>query len=235
MNGSLASLAYDRIRAGLVNGKYADCTRISEPGLARELGIGRTPVREAVRRLISEGLLEQQPKSGTFLVQPTREDLDEVLQLRVLLEPFVAGEAAASSSRKFVVRLKKRLDEMCHLLKCCQSETGEKQLNELLQQHLAADHGFHELLLDAAGNGRIQRIISDGRILTQTLALSRDSRRGVLWTMENTYGEHEAIYRAIHAQDRRTAVKAMTTHLKQVRTRMLEYFDWFAANGDGSQ
>lgn len=229
MTSSLSHSAYERIRAGLVRGEYTDRTRISEPGLARELGIGRTPVREAVQRLISEGLLEQQPKSGTFIVQPTRKDLDEILQLRVLLEPYVAGEAAASKDRRFVRTLKKLVDEMREYLRLSQAAKDDDELDELLRKNVASDLAFHETLLAAAGNTRIRRIISDGRILTQALAFPRDSVHGVLFTMQTSFSEHEAIYNAVREGNKKASEKAMTTHLKRVHKGLLEYFDCFKA------
>src|SRR5262249_6353502 len=76
--------AYDHIRSKLAQGLLGGAGDRPEPILARELGISRTPIREAIRQLASEGLLEQRAKQGTFIRRPDRRDLDEIYQVRIL-------------------------------------------------------------------------------------------------------------------------------------------------------
>ena len=90
---SLSQIAYQKIRQRLFASDFHAEDRISETVLASQLGISRTPVREAIRRLQNEGLLHQIPRKGTFVVQPDRDELIETYDVRRALECMAARKA----------------------------------------------------------------------------------------------------------------------------------------------
>ncbi len=91
---NLSGLAYKHISDELANGKLTPGQKISEPVLAKKLGISRTPVREAIQRLQNEGLLQQVPSSGTYVAQTNRAPLIETYEIRLALETMAVRKVA---------------------------------------------------------------------------------------------------------------------------------------------
>jgi DNA-binding GntR family transcriptional regulator len=91
MQASLQSRVAAQIREGIVTGDYAAGTGLSEVTLSSELGVSRTPVREALKQLATEGLVEIVPRVGTFVATPTRRDINELYGLKEIFEGCAAG------------------------------------------------------------------------------------------------------------------------------------------------
>lgn len=93
---STAQLAYQRIKDLIINLGYAPGEKLSEVRLADELGVGRSPVRSALARLVSEGWLDVLPQNGTFVRQLRSHEVRELAELRELLEVHVTRKAASA-------------------------------------------------------------------------------------------------------------------------------------------
>src|SRR5262245_5901602 len=132
MMSTFSQLAYDHIRSKLVQGAL-ETGDLSEPILARELGISRTPIREAIRQLESEGLLEQRAKQGTYIRRPDRHELEEIYQVRILLEPYAAGEAAQRCTAADLRDLQGLLRSMSDALAQSRLLSSEADRERLLQ------------------------------------------------------------------------------------------------------
>src|SRR5258708_6678592 len=104
--------AYKHIHGKLLAGEMPAGHVVSEHSLAREIGISRTPVREAIRRLEQEGILEQVPRYGTIVRRPERRDLEELYQLREALEPYAVAQAAGRLGPQDLITLGKLCDEI---------------------------------------------------------------------------------------------------------------------------
>ncbi|MCO1581135.1 GntR family transcriptional regulator [Crossiella sp. SN42] len=107
-----AEKAYQTLRAGILDGTYEPTERLGEVDLAEGLGLSRTPVREALRRLEVEGLVELEPHRGARVAQWTRADVEELYDLRMLLESFLARRAASRISQTALARLAQLRDAM---------------------------------------------------------------------------------------------------------------------------
>jgi len=226
---SFSKNAYEHIRAKLAQGLVGG-SELSEPTLARELGISRTPVREAIRRLESEGLLEQRPKQGTFVRQADRRELDEIYELRVLIEPFAAGQAALKMTDAERAEVRSLVEQMAEIVTRARGRKDEAARAADLTRHAALDTALHEALVIAAGNRRIQKIILDARVLTQAMSFPQDSPMGALASMERAMVEHEKIVEAACGADARAARRTMHQHLVRARKSALAYFDWLERN-----
>jgi DNA-binding GntR family transcriptional regulator len=222
--------AYDHIRAKLAQG-LAGGSELSEPTLARELGISRTPIREAIRQLESEGLLEQRPKQGTFVRQADRRELDEIYEVRLLIEPFAASRAARDMTDEKRSEVETCVRQMSAILERARERHDESAHAAELANYAVLDTTLHEILVVAAGNRRMQKIILDARVLTQAMAFPQDSPLGALASMERAHEEHERIAGAIARRDARGARQAMQQHLKRARKSALAYFDWLDKAG----
>jgi DNA-binding GntR family transcriptional regulator len=216
--------AYDHIRAKLAQG-LAGGSELSEPTLARELGISRTPIREAIRQLESEGLLEQRPKQGTFVRTADRRELDEIYELRLLIEPFTAARAARDMNDEKRALVEGVIKQMTTIVNTARDRHDESAHVAELAKYAVLDTQLHEILVAAAGNRRMQKIILDARVLTQAMAFPQDSPLGALASMERAHEEHERIAGAIARRDARATKAAMQQHLKRARKSALAYFD----------
>ena len=98
--------AYAAIRAGIADGRFAPNTRITEQEVAAAAGVSRTPAREALRRLHAEGLVSFTPNQGAVVTSWSIDDIDEIFELRAVLESHGAYRAASRATPKQVTRLK---------------------------------------------------------------------------------------------------------------------------------
>lgn len=219
---SLSQRAYDHIRGKLLRGGLLE---LSETKLVGELGISRTPIREAIRRLESEGLVDQVPRRGTYVRRPNRHDLEELYQIRLLLEPFAAGAAAERINDQTVEQLAAANEQMRDRFQHFDPQLQE-HWPQLIAEYAAADLQFHETLISATGNLRLLKIISDAQVLRQALGHPSDAPDEILTNLPEANAEHEAIFNAVAGGDAPGASAAMEQHIIRGRTRALKYFDW---------
>jgi DNA-binding GntR family transcriptional regulator len=145
-NASVA--ATELIREAIIDGRLEPGRRLKEEELARELGISRTPVREALLMLQAEGLVVATPNRGAIVRVHTPEDLDDLYQLRALLEGYAARRAAMRISDEGVDELR---------LSCQRFEalSPEDDLRGLVRENLF----FHNAILDIAGSARLAAMV----------------------------------------------------------------------------
>ena len=163
----LRQRAYDHIRQRLLSGSSNGNELLSEVALAKEIGISRTPVREAVTQLVTEGLLERIPSVGVSVKQITRHELEELTDLRSNLDEYVAGRAASRISDRQVEQLR---EIVFHLREVSRRlvDMGPGTWDEAVFHELAmTDAAFHLVLVEAAECPRVAKIIEDLKLLTQ--------------------------------------------------------------------
>jgi len=102
---------YQRIRKAIMNGEYRPGEHLHEEQLATQLGTSRTPVREALRKLEVEKLVIHHPHRGTVVSELSLDEIEELYEIRTLIEAFIAKRAAQNATPEDVVRLKKLLDD----------------------------------------------------------------------------------------------------------------------------
>jgi DNA-binding GntR family transcriptional regulator len=173
--------------------------RLDEAVLAEQLGISRTPLREALKVLSAEGLVDLQPHKGCFVSELTLRDLEEIFPIMATLEGRVAHEVAAKRTPAQL----KALDA----------------LHEKLERHAAADdvdryyetnYVFHDQLQECAGNRWLQIVIGD---LRKLLKLSRHHSLRLEGRLGASLAEHRALMQALHRQDADAAERVMRDHL----------------------
>jgi DNA-binding GntR family transcriptional regulator len=140
--------AYYAIRNGIIEGRFKSGHRVSEGQLCEMLSVSRTPVREAVRRLVSEGMLTSTPHVGLSVFSPSIQDISEIYVIRASLEGLAARLAAEDRSAGFVDRL---------------SEVTERASRALEASDNAAmtalNTEFHGLIIQAAQNMRLANVL----------------------------------------------------------------------------
>ena len=218
-------LAYEHILGRIVAGEFRSGGALREIPLAKEIGVSRTPVREALGQLVAEGLLREFPGRGAMFVEPTRRDIIELYELREALEVYAVGKAAQQGiGRKENEALDRLVDEIgeCRsLLK----KSGKPLLDgDLLQRFRVADYRFHVLLLQSAGNERLAKAAGDTRLLIRIFALRRTHHSIELLAQIETF--HRGILDAVRCGEPDRARRTLSEHIcLSMEERLAEYED----------
>ena len=220
---SLQQHAYEFIQRRIADGSLAAGTLISEQTLARELGISRTPVREAIGRLQTEGLLESLPKRGTLVRRLDRNDLIELYEMREAMESFAASRAAGRIESAEVEQLHSICDDMSRMVDELRDSDNTVLDSEQMRRHLALDMALHMTIIRAAGNSRIFKVVSDSRLLTRVLWAPRQEHD--LTVLTEAHDHHTRIVSHIEAHEAEAAGKLMAEHIRVSLQRALDHAD----------
>lgn len=147
-----AEKAYQTLRAGILDGTYEPTERLGEVELAEGLGLSRTPVREALRRLEVEGLVELEPHRGARVAEWTSADVEELYDLRMLLESFLAARAA----RRITPAERARLAQLRDIMNAA-GASGPGQDLALVTE---ANSEFHGIIATAGASPRVQGVLA---------------------------------------------------------------------------
>lgn len=193
---------YRAIRQGILSRRYGEDGFLREEALARGLQSSRTPVREALRRLVSEGWLEQLPHRGARVVQWTPEDVDEVFELRSILEAHAARRAAARIEAGQLERLRTLAAGMERL---CEA-AGEAERERIA----ALNDTYHSVVLAAAGSPRLQKLIE---AMVQAPISSRSFFHYESDELTRSMQHHREIITALENRDANWAAAVMRAHI----------------------
>lgn len=202
---TLGQSVYDRLKADIVGWTWKPGQRLPEVTVAGRLGVSRTPVRDALRRLEREGLVVYAPQQGYTTRAVNLRDLNELYELRALLEEHSAGLATQASSKDASSR--KRLDELCATWERLAEDKPGPDDPGLLD----ADEEFHEEIAAVGGNLNLLEMLQsmNGRIRIIRMFDLRSPER-----IAATYEEHARIIRRITDGNAREAKRAMRQHIE---------------------
>lgn len=212
--------AYTRLLDNILRGEISANSQLSERGLSDHLGLGRTPVREAIKELVREGVLESHPTRGTFLPQLSLTDIQEIYQVRYAIEglaAFLAAERGPSEALKGY------------------KAAFEKVLNNPNFSDASAvyDEGaeFHIEMFKTAGNANLLKIYEPIRLRFR-IALGMPRHHDPVRVFESVR-EHLQILEAIVNSEGELAQKLICEHLHkglQVRTRLFQATTGYTPN-----
>jgi DNA-binding GntR family transcriptional regulator len=200
---SLRQQAADVIRASILAGELQAGEIHSATALAQRLGVSPTPVREAMLDLASGGLVEAVRNRGFRVLTPDDRDLDEISELRVLLEP--------PAMRGVVERA---TDEQLAELDSVVATIEQRAEGADVAGFLVADRAFHLGLLELLGNRRLVRLVAQLRDQTRLVGIAELAREGNLMASAR---EHRDILAALRARDADAAEALMRKHLVHTR------------------
>ena len=198
--GSAAQRAYDFAKWAILNAVYQGGDVITEGGLANEIGISRTPVREALLRLEVEGLVRLYPKKGAVVSSFSVAEVEDVLEARVLVENFTAARSFANRAT------------LQPQLEAAHGEMRQRMRERDTAGFTDADRRFHELIVDAADNHVLSSIYRTLRE-RQTLFTSA-MMRGRADRMAAAVSEHDKIIATLHGDDEAVFCQAVNDHLQ---------------------
>jgi Transcriptional regulators len=197
---SLRGKVFNRLREDILSGVYRESEELKENTIATELGVSRTPVREALRQLELEGLVTMIPNKGAYVTGITSKDMHDIYMIRSYLEGLCARWACEHITQPQI----EALEEVLYLSDFHAKKNHNEQMVEL-------DNKFHELIYDASGSKILRHVLSDfhhyvERIRKITLAMpSRASQASQ---------EHAAILDAIKKRDGDLAEQLAYEHIK---------------------
>ena len=208
---SLADQAYNLIRKDILTGTLAPKEELREEKLAMELGISRTPLREAIRRLATEGLVVLTTGKPASVSSFTKEDALHQMEVRKLLETYNIEQVARFVTPKFINTLKDNL-------KLQKRAADKNDFHEFIE----LDREFHLILANQNPNTKLREMIH---------TINTGVNRAFL-ILANTYpisameasGEHEDIVNALENKDEIAATKAMLEHMDNIERRFLHYY-----------
>lgn len=219
---NLRQQAYDRIRELLRSGDLAPGERVSSLGLSRRLGISRTPVREALSRLCSDGVVREVPGFGVLVHVPDEKELIELYGMREVLECYAAREAARSVSGDEMVRLEELLLQWRSIARHLR-DSGQPTLDQRLQDRwIKIDEKFHEIVLRAARSQLLFKTVDDMRLTARTLELRVGRVNLSLGQAAKTLLHHTRLLRALQRRNAAAAEYWMRVQITQGREHQLE-------------
>jgi DNA-binding GntR family transcriptional regulator len=192
--------------------------------LARELGISRSPLREAIGQLIAQGFLRPIPNRGTVVLEFGKRDVTEIYDVREALELYAVGKALEGPTRAADAEELIRLaDEMLELREELQ-ETGQPRLNAAqMQRFVCNDMRYHDLLLRLADNARLAKAVGDGRVLLNAFAIRRRGHNAA--QLERIHRSHRGIVDAVVRQDAAEAQRLLGEHIRVSKQERLQEYD----------
>jgi DNA-binding GntR family transcriptional regulator len=206
-NRTLWEQVRDRLREDILAGRLEPGTELSEVALAGDFGISRGPLREALGRLASEGLVTVTPRRGAVVTQLSRQEFIDAYQVREALETLAVRLAVPLISDAEVAHLR----ELCELMARAARENQVRLFFD-------TNNSFHEALVRGSGNQKLHEV---HRMLVGQMVPYLPRSLELRGNLQQSVAEHEAILAAIEARDADRASELLAEHI-EVPQRVLE-------------
>ena len=205
----LREIVFEYLRNSILNGELEPGERLMELQLAQQLGVSRTPVREAIRKLELEGLVEMIPRKGAYVADVSIKDILDILEVRMFLEGLAAYFAAERMSDE-------EIEELKGISKKFENEIVTMEKEEMIE----LDNKFHDMIIKGSRNNKLLQIV-------QGLQEQFQRFRVIYF---NEYNEHEdlvkyhtAIVNAISNRDSKKAQDYAQTHVEMIEESIIKW------------
>ena len=207
----LSQKVYRALKTEIIKGSLKPGTKLSEGKIAKQMGVSRTPIREALRELAAEGFVKISPNQGVVVSNASVEDVQEVLQIRGVLEGLAARLATKTINEEEIKELEKYQKRMEHY-------TNKDDVLAFSEM----DAEFHELILNICGNNRLIQIrknLSDQAHRYRIRSLSVPGR------LKYSLKEHQEIVEALKRKNSEQADRLSQKHIENVLANILAHKD----------
>ena len=204
---NLTTLAYNSIKEYILDGRLDENSRLTEEFLSSQLGISKSPIREALNRLETEGLIRIEPRKGAFLWRPSSQEVTELYDLREALETHVMRTAKLTPA--ILAELRQSLKRQRAFLKA----------NDRTH-YIEEDVHFHAELAQATGNAYLCAVLEN---IQNQIWLSH--RNSYDLSSSTAPGYHESIVDALESNGWEKAESEMRDHIRIVKRRLLEFLE----------
>ncbi len=209
----LGKQVYDLLWQRIVSHQLQPGDKLSDLRLSQELGVSRTPVREALHQLAQEGIVRAESRRGFYVAHFSSEDVREVYEVRAALEVLAVRLALPRLSAADLAEAQADLDAVSRRVLA-----GDPSASETF---LAIDRAFHEMLVQAANNRRLSGLLAGVQAQLRVFQFYGIHFQSM---MEMSLDHHQAILAALRARDRPAAEAAMERHIQEVKERVLAEF-----------
>ena len=195
----LRDVVFNTLRRAILTGTLKPGERLMEVHLANKLGVSRTPIREAIRKLELEGLVVMVPRKGAEVAKISEKSLKDVLEVRRALDELIAKLACSRITREQLSELREAADEFEKATKTEDTSTIAR-----------ADIAFHDIIMEATGNLRLKQLVNnlaEQMYRYRFVYLKDESKHSML------VKEHSRIYDAIKNNDTEAAMEAARIHI----------------------
>jgi DNA-binding GntR family transcriptional regulator len=204
----LRDVVFNTLRKSILTGQLKPGERLMEVHLASRLGVSRTPIREAIRKLELEGLVTMIPRRGAEVAQITEKSLKDVLEVRRALDALSVELACDRITPEELQKLKTACEEF-------EKAVREKEVSEIAK----ADVALHDIIVQAAGNQRLQQLVNnlaEQMYRYRFVYIKEESQR------EKLVDEHKEIYESILNRDKQRAAAAAKLHIDNQEKSIIE-------------
>jgi DNA-binding GntR family transcriptional regulator len=204
---STASVIARQLRSAIIHGSIEPGAQLGEAELANRLGVSRGPLREAMQRLVQEGLLRSEPNRGLFVIELTANDVEDIYLARAAVERAAVAAILEDDPDRSAETLRKAHEAMARAAK----RVDAKALSD-------ADLSFHQALVGEAGSPRLKRmhdtLLAETRMCLTALELTD-------YLPIDVVDEHGEIVEAIQARDKRRLERLLTSHTEDALRRLV--------------
>lgn len=195
----LRDVVFNTLRKAILTGQLKPGERLMEVHLANRLGVSRTPIREAIRKLELEGLVIMIPRRGAEVAQITEKSLNDVLEVRRALDVLSVELACERITEEEMAALKKACDDF-------EKATKGKDASVIAK----ADVALHDIIVQATGNQRLQQLVNNlsEQMYRYRFVYIKDESQH-----EKLVAEHKEIYESILNRDKERASRAAKLHI----------------------
>ena len=203
----ITDTVYNSIKAAIIQHDLLPGSHLSVPALAEQLGVSRSPIREAVQKLISEGLAYEKPRKGAYVTEFNTKDLLPLFQVRLVLDGLAAKLASKAMSKTLDSKLELIISKHRNAI---DDKDPDKYTN--------ADIQFHTTILEASDNNPLQEL---ARQVYDKIYVAMKARAAPLGP-EVSFQDHLNIYNAIVKSNSEEAENAARSHVEHIIERMLK-------------
>lgn len=208
---SLRSKIYNKLKNAILNGVYKPGESLVEMKLAKELGVSRTPVREALRQLELEGLVSSIPNKGVVVEGVTPQDVEDIYAIRKMIE----GLAARWAAEKITDEQLKQMKDILDLMEFYTEKDETDKISDL-------DTKFHDIIFRACDSRPLESVLTNFHHFIQRARLVSIKATG---RAPHSLEEHRDIYNALEAHDPDAAEKAVVRHVESAQINLHPYLE----------
>jgi DNA-binding GntR family transcriptional regulator len=207
---TVAERIYNEIKERIIDGRYPSGSRLTEQNIAAEFDSSRTPVREAMRQLVADGFATFKPNSGTVVRQWTRAQMQEIFDLRVLIESEIAALAAQRITLADVEQLVKLQDDI--------EVRGDDISAENTLRISPLNREFHRIVAAASQNERLVAMLANA---IEVPIVQQTFRHYTAAQLARSFGHHREIIDALRARNGAWAKSVMSSHIHSAKHSLL--------------
>jgi DNA-binding GntR family transcriptional regulator len=213
MGTLLPEKIYNHLRRKLLAGEIHAGSRLDYKKISAEMGVSTTPVREAMGKLASEGLVDLVPRAGAIVRKLGEEEAVQLYGVREAIETYAAAKAADRISDSRLGQLEVLLTKMRQLITRACSGENHLMTGESLAEFLEADLAFHMTIIEAAGNPKLTKLAGDSHTHSRIFGIERFGHEKEL--LEEADQIHRAIYHALAERDADKASQLVSQHINR--------------------